>query len=84
MISELSDVLTNRFLCAGGEISLWGGIEDRIVKHPAYIDSNTAIGKPSPFDSETETSASSMCSIAKSLETRPLKIIDIELDIFFE
>jgi hypothetical protein len=53
------------------------------VKHPAYIDSSTAMGKPSPFDKEIDTSACSICSIAKSLETLPLKIIERELEIFF-
>ena len=43
-----------------------------------------AIGKPSPFDNDIETSASSMCSIAKSLETLPLKFILIFSGTCFE
>ena len=47
-------------------------IEDKIVKQPAYIDSKTAIGNPSPVEREIETSASSIYSIAVSLETLSL------------
>ena len=69
---------------SGGEISLCGGIFDKTIKQPAYIDSRMAIGKPSPFDNDIETSASSMCSIAKSLETLPLKFILILSGTCFE
>ena len=84
IISSLFDGSTNKHLSRGGEISLCGGIIDRIIKHPAYIDSRTAIGKPSPFDKEIETSACSICSIAISLKTRPLKIIFTESGRYFE
>ena len=47
-------------------------------KQPQYIASKTAIGKPSPFDKEMKTSASSICSIAVFLGRQPLKEILID------